>query len=193
MITANSVTTLDQIVLIGGSAGSLHVVISILSGLKRDLQIPIVIVIHRKNDAASNLGHLLDIRSHLRVKEADDKEIIQSGIVYLAAADYHLLVEQNKHFALDDSEKINFSRPSIDVTFQSIAEVFGAGVTAILLSGANADGVEGMRFIQQAGGKILVQDPDSAQVAFMPQSAVDELKLDKVLAIDDIAPYINAL
>ena len=136
---------------------------------------------------------MLDLRSPLRVKEADDKESIKPGLIYLAAADYHLLVEHDKHFALDDSEKINFSRPSIDVTFQSIAEVYGAGVTAILLSGANSDGVEGLRYIQNVGGKIVVQDPESAQVAFMPQAAVDELTIDKVLPIDEIAPYINAL
>ncbi len=186
-------TSHDKIVLIGGSAGSLHVVIDVLSRLKTDLKIPVVIIIHSKNDSTSNLGHLLSMRTALKVKEADDKETIKPGWVYLAAADYHLLVEDNRHFALDDSEKINYSRPSIDVTFQSIAEVYKEGVTAILLSGANADGVEGMRLIMQYGGSLAVQDPQTAQVAFMPQSAMDELGIEKVLSEDEIADFINCL
>ena len=189
----NTITDKNKLIVIGGSAGSLQVLLFILSKLKTDLQIPIIIILHRKNDSESGLSQLMALRTSLPVKEADDKEQINPGTVYLAPSNYHLLVEYNGCFSLDASEKINFSRPSIDVTFQTAADAYASGVTGILLSGANADGVEGLRLIQKMKGTIIVQDPASAQVPFMPQAALDELSVDHVLKIEEIATYINSL
>ena len=115
-------------------------------------------------------------RTKLKVKEVEDKDYILPGHVYIAPPDYHLLLEDENTFSLDASEKIYFSRPSIDVTFESVAEVFGAAVIGILLSGANADGAIGLSKIQQAGGFTIVQDPESAEVDYMPRQAIDKAK-----------------
>ncbi|OKS87385.1 chemotaxis protein CheB [Mucilaginibacter polytrichastri] len=190
----NSLTDFQKkIVVIGGSAGSLQVILHILTYLRPDLNIPVVIILHRKNDSDSSLSQLMGLRTSLPVKEADDKEAILPGHIYLAPADYHLLIETDGYFSLDDSEKINFSRPSIDVTFQTAAEAYGAGVTGILLSGANADGVEGLEIIKSLKGIIAVQDPKTAQVPYMPQHAVDSLPVDHLLTIEQIPGFINRL
>lgn len=189
----NSLNGIQKIVLIGGSAGSLHVILDILAHLRADLDIPVVIVLHRKNDSDSSLSQLMGFRTGLPVKEADDKEPILPGSVYLAPADYHLLIETNKTFSLDDSEKVNFSRPSIDVTFETAAEAYGAGVTGILLSGANADGTDGLSIIKSFKGTIVVQDPLTAQVPYMPQQAIDAMPIDQILDVAQISDYINKL
>jgi len=189
----NSLNGVQKIVVIGGSAGSLHVILHILAHLRADLQVPIVIILHRKNDSDSSLSQLMAFRTDLPVKEADDKEAILPGNVYLAPADYHLLIETDNNFSLDDSEKINFSRPSIDVTFQTAAEAYGEGVTGILLSGANADGVEGLSIIKSLKGTIVVQNPSTAQVPYMPQQAIDAMPIDHILTIEEIPVFINQL
>jgi len=189
----NSLNSTQKIIVIGGSAGSLHVILYILAHLRADLTIPIVIILHRKNDSDSSLSQLMGLRTNLPVKEADDKEAILPGNVYLAPADYHLLIETDKNFSLDDSEKINFSRPSIDVTFQTAAEAYGEGVTAILLSGANSDGVEGLAIIKSLKGTITVQDPKTAQVPYMPQQAIDAMPIDQILTVEQLPVFINNL
>jgi two-component system chemotaxis response regulator CheB len=189
----NSLNSAQKIVVIGGSAGSLHVILYVLAHLRADLTIPIVIILHRKNDSDSSLSQLMGLRTDLPVKEADDKEAILPGNVYLAPADYHLLIETDKNFSLDDSEKINFSRPSIDVTFQTAAEAYGEGVTAILLSGANSDGVEGLSIIKSLKGTIVVQDPKTAQVPYMPQHAIDSMPIDQILTVEQMPDFINNL
>jgi len=184
---------MEKMVVIGGSAGSLKVILHILSKLKTWLEIPVVIVLHRKNDFQSNLAELLASKTGMKVKEAEDKEPIKTGIIYLAPADYHLLVEKDHTFSLDDSEKINYSRPSIDVTFQTAADAYGAGLTGLLLSGANADGVEGLKEIKACKGTVAVQDPETAQVPYMPQQAIDRMQVDQILKIEQMAPLINGL
>lgn len=180
------------IVVIGGSAGSLEVILKMLQDLTNN-KLAIILVIHRKGSLHSDLPELLNLKSPMIVKEAEEKELIQPGYFYVAPADYHLLIEQNGTMSLDYSEKVNFSRPSIDVTFQCAAGVFGPKVTGILLSGANADGAEGLKAIRKAGGMCVVQDPDSALVSFMPQHALNEMKVDKVLVSGEIARFLNGM
>ncbi|GAB4093036.1 chemotaxis protein CheB [Flaviaesturariibacter terrae] len=177
---------------IGGSAGSLEVLLLALPGLRRDLPFPVLIVIHRKS-AESILAELLASRTELPVREVEDKEPLGAGTIYVAPPDYHTLVEQDGTLSLDCSEKVNWSRPSIDVTFETAAEVYGPGVAALLLSGANHDGVAGLQRVQEQGGIVWAQDPGSAQVGYMPQGAVDTLPLDGVLRPDEVAAAINAL
>ncbi|WP_229379858.1 chemotaxis protein CheB [Fibrella forsythiae] len=180
-------------VVIGGSTGSLDVLLPVLSVLKPPLTFSLVVVVHRKNTPNSPLATLLSVKTTLPVREVDDKDVMKPGCVYLAPADYHLLVEHDGTFSLDDSEKINFSRPAIDVTFESAADVYGAGVVGILLSGANADGTRGLKAIKQAGGITVAQQPATAQVAYMPQQAIDNAAVDRVLDVPELIQFINQL
>jgi len=161
-----------KVIAIGGSAGSLHVILTILTALPSPLAALIIIVVHRRNGVDSILETLLSTRTKLAVKEVEDKQPIHINTIYIAPPDYHLLVENEDCFSLDSSEKINFSRPSIDVCFESIAAVFGSRVTGILLSGANADGAAGLAAIRKMGGYTIVQNPVTAEVDFMPRQAI---------------------
>lgn len=185
---------LDQrCVIIGGSAGSLQVVQHILNRLKPGFQLPVIVVLHRKNDYASGLTDVLGYRSTLPVKEAEDKEPMQPATAYLAPADYHLMIEKDFSFSLDGSEKVHFSRPSIDVSFEAAAEAFGSGLIGILLSGANADGTRGLQSIRMKGGVSIAQSPESAQVPFMPKNAIDNGAVEIVMTEKDITDYLNLL
>jgi two-component system chemotaxis response regulator CheB len=184
----------ERLVLIGGSAGSLEALLRLLPLVKSRRPFPIVIVMHRKAAGDTSLGELLSVKTGLRYKEIEDKDGMQADTIYIAPGDYHLLFERDRQtLALDYSEKVNFSRPSIDVCFSSGAEVFGKGLTGILLSGANADGTEGLAAIREAGGTTVVQHPDSAEVAFMPQHAIDKNVAEHVLYTEEIANFINML
>ncbi|MEO8712540.1 MAG: chemotaxis protein CheB [Parafilimonas sp.] len=190
---AQNAITKYKMLAIGGSAGSLDALLKIVTALPLNNYLSVIIIIHRKNDGESMLTSLLSVRTNLFVKEVEDKEIIAGGSIYIAPADYHLLIESEKMFSLDSSEKIHHSRPSIDVSFESVAEIFGAASIGILLSGANADGAEGLKKIKQAGGFTIVQNPESAEVRFMPQQALELIKPDKILDANDMADFINQL
>lgn len=183
----------NRVVVIGGSAGSLEVILPIISALPLQSNAVFIIVIHRKNDADSILADLLTSRTSLNVKEVEDKDPINQNTVYIAPPDYHLLIENDANFSLDSSEKIHHSRPSIDVTFESVAEVFKEKVIAILLSGANSDGAEGMQRVKELGGLTVVQDPASAEVDFMPKEAIRKNVVDKIVAGNKIPDLINSL
>jgi two-component system, chemotaxis family, protein-glutamate methylesterase/glutaminase len=180
-------------VVIGGSAGSLDVVLSIVGQLPPATRATIVVVVHRKNAPESPLASLLEARTKLPVKEVEDKEPIEPGTVYLAPADYHLLVEDAGSFSLDCSEKIHYSRPSIDITFESAAEQFGPALLGVLLSGANADGAEGLYRIRQAGGFTVAQDPQTAEIDYMPRAAIDRGGACAVVPANDLGSYLKAL
>ena len=139
------------------------------------------------------LTGLLNNKTTWPVKEAEEKEPVQNQKVYVAPPDYHLLVEADKTFSLDYSEKVHYSRPSIDVSFETVAEAYGAAVIAVLLSGANADGTEGLRMIKKAGGVTIVQDPREASVAYMPQQAIDGTRTDYISDTKGIAAIVNRL
>jgi two-component system, chemotaxis family, protein-glutamate methylesterase/glutaminase len=187
------ISSQTEILLIGGSAGSLDVLLQFLPQLKSTISFAIVIVLHRKGDAESMLTELLQSRSPIPVREIEDKEKILPSVIYLAPGNYHVLVEKEKYFSLDVSEKVNFSRPSIDVSFETAAEVYGANTTGLLLSGANADGTEGLKRIKEVGGKVLIQQPSSAEVSYMPEQALREIEADAVLHTEEIAAYVNGL
>ena len=190
---AQNAITPYKILAIGGSAGSLNVILKVVTELPVTNYLSVVIIVHRKNDNESILGNLLSVRTNLIVKEIEDKEVIAGGSIYIAPADYHLLVENENMFALDLSEKVHHSRPSIDVAFESVAEIFGAAAIGVLLSGANADGAEGLKKIKEAGGYTIVQDPESAEVGYMPQQAIDQMQPDKIIDGNDIADFVKQL
>lgn len=182
-----------EFLLIGGSAGSLEVLFRLLPLLRADLPFPMALVLHRRNSADSSLSGLLGSKTLNPTHEVEDKDPVTPGTIYLAPADYHLLIEHDRTFSLDYSEKINFSRPSIDVTFESAAEVYGSGLVAILLSGANEDGTNGLTAVKRAGGMVVVQNPDTAQMPFMPHYALTHLPVDYVFDTLQMAGFINAL
>jgi two-component system chemotaxis response regulator CheB len=182
-----------EVLVVGGSAGSLEVILGIMPSLKKELSFAIIFVLHRKYNNDESLVKLLTAKTSLPVKEPEDKEVIKPGFIYLAPADYHLLIEKDKSFSLDDSEKVNHSRPSIDVTFESAADVFGSDLVCLLLSGANADGVKGLLEVKRKGGRSIVQDPSSASVPYMPQQAIDNHAADLVLHKDKMPEWINHL
>jgi two-component system chemotaxis response regulator CheB len=187
------IPTKCSVVVIGGSTGSIDVLISLLPALSPPLSFALIIVVHRKNTADSTLADLLATKTSLLVREVEDKDILTPGVIYIAPADYHLLLEQDGTFSLDDSEKVHFSRPSIDVTFESVADVYGSGAVGILLSGANSDGSQGLKAIRQAGGVIAAQEPTTAQVAFMPQQAIQNIPVDLVFTIGELILFVNQL
>jgi len=189
----NSVTPPYKLLLIGGSAGSLEALIKILPRLTAIPDFAIVIVLHRKSSEDSTLEELIAIKTSIPVKEVEDKVALLPGNIYVAPSDYHLLFEKNGWLSLDTSEKVNYSRPSIDVSFESAADAFGTGVAAILLSGANADGTHGLVEIKQAGGTVIIQDPESAEMPFMPRNALQNVTPSHLLDVEGILAYIQSL
>lgn len=181
-----------ELVVIGGSAGSLQVVLEILSKLVFPLHYSIVLVFHRKsNPAEDSLIRLLQSKSRHLVKEAEDKEPISVGNIYVAPAGYHLLIEEERSFSLDASEKVNFSRPSIDITFSTSGEVYKDKALGIILSGANSDGIKGMLKIKAYGGFCIAQDPLTAQVDYMPSQAIEFRACDLVASPEGIINFLN--
>lgn len=182
-----------DILVIGGSAGSLAIVLQILPCLSQRWQGSVILVFHRKDNDNGTLTDILSSRTVFAVKEIEDKEPIAPQTVYVAPADYHVLIERDKSFSLDYSEKVHYCRPSIDVVFESTAEIFGRSMTALLLSGANADGVDGLKAVNKAGGVVVVQDPETAEVPFMPRTAVKNVPVDFILYRDQIENFIAML
>jgi two-component system chemotaxis response regulator CheB len=181
-----------ELLVIGGSAGSLDVLIKLLPALRKDVNIAIVIVLHR-NDTESLLAEVLTDRMSKAVIDAEEKEPLQPGAVYIAPPDYHLLIEKDHTFSLDYSEKVNYSRPSIDVTFETAAEAYRAGCVGLLLSGANADGTNGLAAIKLKGGLTIVQQPAEAAMRFMPEYAIEHVQVDYVVTTDEMVAIINRL
>lgn len=182
-----------RVLIIGGSAGSLDVLMKILPGINRPTTYTIVIVLHRKSGDDNMLEELLAVKTKVPVQEVEDKVALLPGYIYVAPSNYHLLFEKNNILSLDTSEKVNFSRPSIDVSFESAAEVFGSALIAVLLSGANNDGSEGLKTIKAAGGTIIVQDPATAEMPFMPANAIKTVTPHHILTIDEILKFITAI
>lgn len=179
-----------KILLVTGSAGSFSFVMKLIeSFISRN--IVYIIIQHRRSGTEPILLELIRNRTTLPVSEIEDKEPIKPGQVYLAPPNYHLLFENRNTFSLDNSEKVNYCRPSFDVTFESAADVFGADTTAILLSGANADGAAGMLKIKQAGGITIVQDPVEALVDYMPQQAILLKAHTHIMNTDEMIHYVH--
>ena len=182
-----------EALLIGGSAGSLEVILKLLPGLNPALRFPIILVLHRKPGKDDILTNLLAAKTEMKVKEVEEKEVMLPATLYIAPPNYHLLIENDHTFSLDASEKVNFSRPSIDVTFESAAEVFKENLVCLLLSGANSDGTAGLKIVKEFGGMALVQDPATAVVGFMPEAALANVDVDVVLKSNEMSEYINNL
>jgi two-component system chemotaxis response regulator CheB len=177
-----------DIVVCGASLGGTRALQVVLAGLPRDFPLPVAVVLHRRRDSADRLAALLQGAGPLAVKEAEDKQSIVPGGVYLAPADYHLLVEKG-NLALSTEAPVTYARPSIDVLFESAADAYGAGVIAVVLTGASADGAQGAARIRERGGTVVVQDPEKAEARVMPE-AVLAAGPAHVLPLEEIAPFL---
>lgn len=182
-----------KVVIIGGSAGSLDVLLKIIPKLKAIPSFALVIVLHRKSGEDATLEELIAVKTDIPVKEVEDKVVLEQGYIYIAPADYHLLFEKNGELSLDTSEKVHYSRPSIDVSFESAADAYGPAVTAILLSGANADGTQGLKTVKEAGGTTVVQKPETAEVPYMPAHAIENMHPHHILDAEGLLAFIRGL
>jgi two-component system chemotaxis response regulator CheB len=179
-------------VVIGVSAGAIEALSVLLPALPPDYPLPVLIVVHVPRDRSSALAELFRTRCPLEVKEAEDKEPIRPGVIYFAPPDYHLLVEPDRRLSLSSDEPVLFSRPSIDVLFESAADVYGETLLGVVLTGANSDGAHGLRAICDAGGSAWVQDPTTAHSALMPQAALTACPEARALSLEQLSEALRA-
>jgi two-component system chemotaxis response regulator CheB len=173
-------------VLIGGSAGSFKAIFRAVKSFSVNLNKAVIIIIHRKKNFFSEIEKLFAENSRISLREICDKEEIRKNTIYIAPANYHVLIEKEQIFSLDVSDAVWYSKPSIDVTFESAADVYGDKCTAILLSGANQDGAEGLLKLRNCGALTIVQDPDEAEMSEMPRAAIAVNAAECVLLNKDI-------
>ncbi len=180
-------------VVIGASAGGMYAIKTLLASLPGNFRIPIIIVQHLAPDSDNYLVEFLDKNTGLTVKEADEKEVVKGGFVYVCPPNYHILVEENMSISLSADEKVNYSRPSIDVLFYSAADAFQESLIGIVLTGANDDGARGLFYIKKKGGLGIVQNPSEAESPQMPTAAILEANPDHVLEIRQISKMLLQL
>jgi len=178
--------TRPEIIVVGASAGGLRALESVLGRLPQGFPVPIVAVQHRARESTDAYAQVLGNAMLLPVREIEDEDPLRGPGVYLAPPDYHVLVEPGR-LALNVDDPVSFSRPSIDVLFESAADAYGARVLAVLLTGANADGARGLVRIKEAGGYAIVQDPHTAESPEMPAAGIAMAPIDRVLPLEEIA------
>jgi two-component system chemotaxis response regulator CheB len=179
-----------EAIAIGASAGAVRALSHVLPALPQTYPIPLLVVVHVPPDRDNALVPLLQARCPLRMKEAEDKEPILGGCAYFAPADYHLLVEADRSLSLSADDLVLYSRPSIDVLFESAADAFGPALLGVVLSGANEDGAAGLKAIAAAGGQALVECPAQAYASAMPDAALAACAEARPLSLDEIATYL---
>ena len=183
-----------EAVVIGVSAGGMETLKKLLSMIKRDFKIPIIIVQHISPD--QEFDFLMKYYSNIakrNVKEVNEKEPILDGGIYFAPPNYHVLVEDDHTFSLSVEEKICYSRPSVDILFSSAAYVYMSHLIGIVLTGANGDGSNGSLCIKENNGYVIAQNPKEALYPVMPQMTIDKVNVDKILTIKEIADFLNKL
>lgn len=183
----------SELVVVGGSWGGFEAVCGLLSPLPADTHVPIVVALHRSARSQDGaLEHMLARALELEVVVVEDKSPLRPGCVHLAPADYHLLIEDGS-LALSTDALVQYSRPSIDVLFESAAEEYKAGVIAVLLTGANSDGAAGISRVKSSGGITMAQDPATAVKARMPQAAIATGHVDIVGPIPVLVQRLRGL
>ena len=179
-----------EAIVIGVSAGGMEALSKIIPKLPADFPYPIAIVQHLHPQSDDFLITDLNKRSQITVKQADEKESLKPSTAYFAPSNYHLLIENDKTFSLSVCDLVNFARPAIDVLFETAAEVFHDKLLGIVLNGANGDGSKGAKKIKEYGGKIIAQDPESAEVDIMPRTTIEAVKVDYILDLDKIVDFL---
>ena len=193
MIAPETLRDRIEAVVIGASAGGVEALSQILPALPPSFRPALFIVLHLPRERPSLLVDIYATRCTLPVREADDKEPVEPGTVYFAPPDYHMLVERSRQIALSTDEPVHFSRPSIDVLFESAADVYGNRLLGVILTGGNEDGAAGLHAVHRAGGVTVVQQPDSAQVPLMVVSALQRNPADFVLSLPELAQLLRGL
>jgi two-component system, chemotaxis family, protein-glutamate methylesterase/glutaminase len=178
-----------EIIVLGASAGGLRAIEAVLGGLPRGFPVPIVAVQHRARESSDTYAALVGRGTPLPVREVEDEDALRAPGVYLAPPDYHVLIEPGR-MVLSVDDPVSYSRPSIDVLFESAADVYGARVLAVLLTGANSDGALGLARVKAAGGYAIVQDPKTAESPEMPAAGISSAPVDQVLPLEEIARAI---
>lgn len=182
-----------EVIVIGCSKGGMQALDAVLGPLPSDFPRPIVVVQHRHRKSGQALPDYFRRRVSLKVVDADDKQWIRPGSVYLAPADYHLLIDSSGELSLSVDAAVAYSRPSVDVLFESAAEAFGPAVAGVVLTGANNDGACGVARIKEMGGTVVVQDPATAEAPEMPRAAIAATRVDRILPLDRIGPFLVEL
>lgn len=182
-----------KLAVIGFSAGGIPLAQCLLAALPDDYPLPVVLITHLPADAGNALLGLFQSVSRLPVKQALDKTAITAGSVYIAPPNYHLLVEHNGHFALSVDAPVKSVRPSIDVFLKSAAEVYEKQLIAVILSGANSDGADGMARVKALGGVTIVLDPLQAEFRIMPDAVIEAVDVDYVANLDEIISLLLAV
>ncbi len=180
-------------IVIGVSAGGMGALGKILPALPADFPLPVIVVQHVSPQSDNYMIRHFDKMSQLKVKEADEKEAIRAGMVYFAPPNYHLLIEENRTFSLSTEARVNFSRPSIDVLFESALDAYCSSLIGVILTGANNDGSRGLKKIKDCGGLAIVQDPATAEVPAMPEAALKATRVDHVAGLDKLADLLIKL
>jgi two-component system chemotaxis response regulator CheB len=182
-----------DLLVIGASWGGLRAVGDVLAGLGDDSPAAIVVAQHRSPSSGERLAQLLQRQTRLPVREAEDKDELLPGYVYLAPADYHTLIESDGTIALSTEEHVRYARPSIDVLFRSAAEAYRERCVGVVLTGANEDGADGLTLIRELGGVAVVQDPRTAERREMPSAAIEATNADLVLPLEEIGLFLRGL
>jgi two-component system chemotaxis response regulator CheB len=180
-------------IVIGCSAGGVDALKTVLGGLDGALAQTILVCCHSRSETTDMLCDVLARVSALPVTEAVERKLACPGVVHLAPSGYHLLVESDLHFALSIDARVNYARPSIDVLFESAAAAWREALIGVVLTGANADGAQGLRQIRRLGGVAVVQSPADATAPAMPQAALDTAGADYCMLLTEIAPLLNRL
>ncbi|WAH56213.1 chemotaxis protein CheB [Pseudomonas silvicola] len=180
-------------VVVGASAGGVEALLRVYGMLPASFALPVLTVLHLPDDRHSQLAEVFARRMHRAAKEAVDKEDIQPGMFYFAGPGYHLSVEQDRSLSLSQEERVHYSRPSIDILFESAADAYGAQLVGVLLTGANEDGARGLATIGERGGLTIVQDPTEARVAIMPEAAMRLRRPDHILPLNGIGSLLAKL
>jgi len=181
-----------QIVAVGTSLGGFEALKTILGGLPGDFPAAVAVVQHRSVEDSEGMLQMMEPYVKLPIIEVEDKDQIKGGCVYLSPPNYHLVAER-EYFALSADSPVLHARPSIDVLFESVAESFGEHAIGVLLTGMSRDGTAGLARIKERGGRVIVQDPASAEGPMMPQSAIASVAVDRVLPLAEIAPFLVEL
>jgi two-component system chemotaxis response regulator CheB len=182
-----------EAIVIGVSSGGLNAMKIMFSLLPKDFNSPIIIVQHVSPRSDNQWIKILNDQSNLIIIEADEKENIEKGKVYIAPPNYHLMIERDKTFSLTIDERVNFARPSIDVLFESAAEAYKSNLIGVVLTGSNHDGTKGIKRIKECGGLAIIQNPDTAESAFMPASAINAIQADYILPLENIIELLIKL
>lgn len=180
----------SRAIVIGASAGAIEALSAILPALPADFPLPILVVVHIPTDRRNILAPLFQSKCALTVREAEDKEPIEPGTVYFAPSDYHMLVERTGTIALSNEEPVLHSRPAIDLLFESAADAWGPALIGVVLTGANADGAQGLRAVVAAGGVAIVEEPGQAYADAMPRAAIAACPTARILSLRDIASQL---